>query len=271
MKKTLFLLCSAFSLCANNINAITRESASGTRASFVQIFDITKQINNKKLDNINPKIAITNSSGVMLTSVMNDINAIGYVSYGSLNNKIKALNIDNITINYENIKNKNYQISRNFNLIYKEENALIKDFLAFLNSNYACKIINDLKYICLNEKDYTSMNIKGKLTISGSSSISPLMQVLIKEYEKINPNANIDLLSTDSTMGYVSLINNISDIAMLSRELKTSEKINNIKSFVLAKDAIAIIVNINNKLNNISKDDVKKIYEGKITKWQEIK
>lgn len=96
-----------------------------------------------------------------------------------------------------------------------------------------------------------------------------LIQVLIKEYEKINPNANIDLLSTDSTMGYVSLMNNISDIAMLSRELKTSKKINNIKSFVLAKDTI--IVNINNKLNNISKDDVKKIYEGKITKWQEIK
>lgn len=269
MKKMLFLVLMVAYLDAN-INAISRENGSGTRSAFVEIFDITKVIKDKKVDNISPKIAITNSTGVMITSVINDTKSLGYISFGALNDKVKPLEIDGVKANLENLKNGSYKISRPFNIATLKNSDLSDDFLAFLDSKTASKITTDLKYISLNEKDYISKKPSGKLVIQGSSSISPLMQKLAAEYEKLNENAKIDVLTSDSTMGVNSLIQGICDIAMLSREPKESELKKGIKVKTIAKDGIILIVNKQNPLNNLSKEQTKAIYEGKITKYEEL-
>lgn len=270
MKKVALLSLIASCLLANPINAISREDGSGTRSAFVELFDITKEIKGKKLDNISPKIAITNSTGVMITSVKNDKFALGYISLGALNNDLKALKIDNIEPNIENIKNNSYKISRDFNLAIIKSSDLIDDFFEYLKSNQASKIISDLKYISLESKDYISKQIKGELIIQGSSSVSPLMQKLANAYMQINKSAKIKVLTSDSSMGISSLVNNIADIAMVSRDLKQSELDKGIKSFAIAKDAIVIIVNKENPLNNLSNKAVKEIYLGNIVNYKDL-
>lgn len=270
MRKIAFLSLIASCLLANPINAISREDGSGTRSAFVEIFNITKDINGKKVDNISDKIAITNSTGVMITSVKNNKFALGYISLGSLNDELKALKIDGINPNAENILNNSYKIQRPFNIAIIKENPLILDYLEFLKSDLANKIISDLKYIPLSKNEFKSNLSGGKLIIQGSSSISPLMQKLASLYMQINKAAKIEVQTSDSSMGISTLINNISDIAMVSRELKESEIKKGIKNIVLAKDAIVLIVNKENKLNELSSQQVKDIYEGKIINYKDL-
>lgn len=270
MRKIAFLSLVASCLLANPINAITREEGSGTRSVFVELFDISKEIKGKKVDNISPKIAVTNSTGVMITSVKNDKFALGYISLGALNEDLKALDIDNVKPNIENIKNNSYKISRDFNLAIIKQSDLINDFFEYLKSNEANKIISDLKYIPLESKEFKSKQLSGELIIQGSSSISALMQKLANAYMQINKNAKIKVLTSDSSMGISSIINNIADIAMVSRDLKQSELEKGLKSMVLAKDAIVIIVNKENPLNNLSSKNIKDIYEGKIINYKDL-
>ena len=95
----LFVLCGlSSSLIAENIYPISREMGSGTRGAFVDIFDIKKQIGNKKIDATSKKAEVTNSTGVMITTVANSKNAIGYISLGSLNDIVKAVKIDGVVL-----------------------------------------------------------------------------------------------------------------------------------------------------------------------------
>ena len=258
-----------FSLHSQPINAITRESGSGTRSAFIDIFDI-KSINNqgKKIDAIDPKIQITNSAAIIILTTMQNPNAIGYISLASLNPKIKALKIDDIYPSIENIKNKSYPITRPFNLVFKShQNEALKDFLCFLKSKEASKIIDKKGYVSLSHQNYIKRNIQGKLTISGSSSISPLMQSLIEAYQHLNPQIKILLQQNDSTIGLNNLQKNLSDLAMVSRNIKPNEIDSSYEVFLLAQDAIIMIVNPKNPIQNLSKDKVKSIYLGQINTW----
>ena len=69
----------------------------------------------------------------------------------------------------------------------------------------------------------TSNGASGTVTVSGSSSVSPLMQKLIEGYNTVNPNVEIELQTSDSTTGMTDAINGMSDIGMASRELKQEE------------------------------------------------
>ncbi|MCI5969425.1 substrate-binding domain-containing protein [Helicobacter sp.] len=259
------------SAMAQNIYPISREMGSGTRGAFVEIFEIQKKLNNKKVDATTQKAEVTNSTGVMITTVAGSKNSIGYISLGALNNTVKALKIDGVAPSVENINNKSYKISRPFNVVTKTTNPLMEDFLKYSASAEAKGIVEKAGYIAVAQTNFTSTQPRGKLVIAGSSSVTPLMEKLTEAYAKINPNATIEIQQSDSTTGVNSVVEGIADIGMVSREVKDSEIQKGVTPIVLAIDGLAVIVNKSNKIENLSKDSVKKIFMGEITKWQDAK
>lgn len=268
----LFVLCGlSSSLTAENIYPISREMGSGTRGAFVDIFDVKKQIGNKKIDATSKKAEVTNSTGVMITTVANSKNAIGYISLGSLNDTVKAVKIDGVTPSVENVNNKSYTVFRPFNLAVSSNNELVNDFLAYIGSNLSKNIIQKAGYIAIYDNEFSSAKPSGKIVVAGSSSITPLMEKLKEGYKLVNPNATIEIQQSDSTTGINSAIEKIADIAMVSREFKDNELKSGLKTQILALDGLAVIVNKENSINSLSKESVKKIFAGEITDWNRVK
>lgn len=258
-------------LMAQDIFPISREMGSGTRGAFVEIFGIQKEVRNKKVDATTQKAEVTNSTGVMMTTVANSANSIGYISLGSLNDTIKAVSIDGVSPSVQNINNKTYGISRPFNVVTKAMNPVIEDFLKYALSKEAKGIVEKTGYISVAKDSYVSTKPSGKIIIAGSSSVTPLMEKLKESYEKINPNVEIEIQQSDSTTGVNSVVEGIADIGMASREIKESELKKGINAQVLAIDGLAVIVNKENPISNLKKEDVRKIFLGEITSWEQVK
>lgn len=258
-------------LMAQDIFPISREMGSGTRGAFVEIFGIQKEVRNKKVDATTQKAEVTNSTGVMMTTVANSANSIGYISLGSLNDTIKAVSIDGVSPSVQNINNKTYGISRPFNVVTKTMNPVIEDFLKYALSKEAKGIVEKAGYISVAKDSYVSTKPSGKIIIAGSSSVTPLMEKLKESYEKINPNVEIEIQQSDSTTGVNSVVEGIADIGMASREIKESELKKGINAQVLAIDGLAVIVNKENPISNLKKGDVRKIFLGEITSWEQVK
>ena len=255
------------------ISVMSREEGSGTRGAFIELFGVEqKNSSGKKVDYTTEEAAITNSTSVMLTSVAGDIYSIGYVSLGSLNDSVKALKIEGVDATVSNIKNKSYKISRPFNIAVKEKlSAPAQDFVNFIMSSEGQKIVEKNKYIAVESKSFTSNKASGKVVVAGSSSVSPVMEKLIEAYKSVNPNARIELQTSDSTTGVTNAANGTCDIGMASRGLKETEKAKGLKEITIAIDGIAVVVNKANPLVNAKIEVVRDIYMGKIQKWSEIK
>ena len=255
-----------------SISVMSREDGSGTRGAFIELFGIEqKDSSGKKVDYTTDEAAVTNSTAVMLTSVAGDKNAIGYVSLGSLNDSVKALKIEGADATVENINNGSYKISRPFNIAVKENlSELAQDFVNFILSEEGQKVISANKYIEVQSMPYTTNAMEGKIVVAGSSSVSPVMEKLIEAYATVNPNAKVELQTSDSTTGVTNAINGTCDIGMASRALKDSETAKGVKGIVIAVDGIAVVVNKANPINNASKDQIKSIFTGKTTKWSEV-
>lgn len=257
-----------------SITVLSREDGSGTRGAFIELFGIEKKdANGKKVDYTTDEAAITNSTAVMLTSVAGDSYAIGYVSLGSLNDSVKAVKIDGADATVANINNGSYKISRPFNIAVKEGlSPVAQDFVDFIVSDEGQKIIAANKYIKIqNTKAYTSNKASGKVVVAGSSSVSPVMEKLIESYKTVNPNAKIELQTSDSTTGVTNAINGTCDIGMASRALKDSEKAKGVQEVTIAIDGIAVIVNKANPVENMTKVQVEEIFTGKVSKWVDVK
>lgn len=256
-----------------SITVLSREDGSGTRGAFIELFGIEKKdANGKKVDYTTDEAAITNSTAVMLASVAGDNYAIGYVSLGSLNDSVKAVKIDGAVATVSNINNGSYKISRPFNIAVREGlSPVAQDFVNFILSDKGQKVIAANKYIQIAAKSYISSKASGKIVVSGSSSVSPVMEKLIEAYKSENPNAKIELQTSDSTTGVTNAINGTCDIGMASRSLKDSEKSKGVQEVTIAIDGIAVIVNKSNPTENLSKAQVEQIFTGKTLKWNEVK
>ena len=256
-----------------SITVLSREDGSGTRGAFIELFGIEKKdTSGKKVDYTTDEAAITNSTAVMLASVAGDNYAIGYVSLGSLNDSVKAVKIDGADATISNINNGSYKISRPFNIAVKGGlTPVAQDFVNFILSDKGQKVIAANKYIQVAAKSYISSKASGKIVVAGSSSVSPVMEKLIEAYKSENPNAKIELQTSDSTTGVTNAINGTCDIGMASRSLKDSEKSKGVQEVTIAIDGIAVIVNKSNPTENLSKAQVEQIFTGKTLKWNEVK
>ncbi len=257
----------------SDVTIVSREDGSGTRGAFIELFGIEeKQDDGTKVDMTTTDAQITNNTSVMLTTVADNEYAIGYVSLGSLNDSVKALKIDGAEATAENIENGSYKVSRPFNIAVKKDlnNKVAKDFMSFIMSTEGQKVVADEKYIAVADvKDYAGTKPSGSCVVGGSSSVSPLMEKLIEAYKAVNPNASIELQTSDSTTGMTSTIEGSYDIGMASRELKEEEAAE-LEPTVIATDGIAVVVNNANPLDELSADQVKDIYVGNVSTWDEI-
>ena len=257
---------------SNDITIVSREDGSGTRGAFIELFGIEEKKDGEKVDMTTDDAQITNSTSVMLTTVAGDDYAIGYVSLGSLNDAVKALKIDGEEATEQNIKDGKYKICRPFNIATKKgaDNEVAKDFIAYIMSKEGQQVISDNGYIGDDSAEaYAGSKPSGKAVVGGSSSVSPVMEKLIEAYKKVNTGAEIELQTTDSTTGMTSAIDGSYDIGMVSRELQDEEK-DKLDSQVIATDGIAVIVNKNNTTDELSSDQVKTIYTGDATTWDEV-
>lgn len=252
---------------SDTISVITREDGSGTRGAFTEICGIAEN----DTDNTVSSAETTNSTAVMLTTVAGNTAAIGYVSMGSLDDSVKALKIEGVEATTENVENGSYPISRPFNLIVKDGEALsdaAQDFYNYILSTDAANVITQEGYIAVGTGTYESNGASGSVVVAGSSSVTPVMTKLKEAYEQINANVTVDIQQNDSTTGITSTQDGVCDIGMASRELKESET--GVVSEVLAMDGIAVIVNKENTIDGLTTEQVKQIYVGEITDWSSL-
>lgn len=250
------------------ITVISREDGSGTRGAFVELFGIEEN----GVDMTTETADITNSTSVMITGVSGNRDAIGYISMGSLSESVKAVKIDGAEASIDNVKNGEYKISRPFNIVTKDGlSDAAADFIAFILSDEGQAVVEENGYISNGSTGaYSGTKPEGKIVVSGSSSVTPVMEKLKEAYEAINPGAAIEVQQSDSTTGVNNAIDGICDIGMASRELKDSEADKGVTSTVIALDGIAVIVNNNSSIDNLTSEQVKGIYTGEITDWSEI-
>ena len=256
-----------------DINVISREDGSGTRGAFIELFKIEeKNEAGEKVDLTTDEAEITNSTAVMMTSVAGDKSSIGYISLGSLNDTVKALNIDGAAASVDNIKSGNYKVSRPFNIVTTgNENELAADFIKYILSEQGQKVVEENGYISKeNNGNYEASGLSGKLVVAGSSSVTPVMEKLKEAYSALNPDVTIEVQQSDSTTGVTNALDGICDIGMASRELKDSEIEKGAVGTVIALDGIAVIVNNENPTEELSSEQIKDIYTGNVTDWSEL-
>lgn len=259
---------------SGEITVVSREEGSGTRGAFIELTGVEeKNADGVKVDNTTEEAVVTNSTNVMMTTVAGDESAIGYISLGSLNDTVKALQIDGVDATVENIKNGTYTLARPFNIATKEGlSEVAQDFVNYIMSAEGQQVIADNKYIPLDDAPaYEGKQVSGKIVVAGSSSVTPVMQKLAEAYQVVNPNAEIEVQQSDSTTGMQSAIDGICDIGMASRDLKDSEKEAGLNGQTIAMDGIAVIVNQNNDLTTLTLAQVKSVFTGEATEWENVK
>lgn len=256
----------------NDIDVVSREDGSGTRASFTGLFGIeAKGGDGSKKDLTTREAIIAKQTDIMMTNIINDKYGIGYISLGSLNSNVKALSIDGISPSAANIKNGLYQAYRPFYIVTKgQPEGIVKDFIGFILSADGQSIISK-NYVAVNNHfaAYTGGKSHGRLIIAGSSSVTPVIEKLRETYITLNPETEIEIHQSDSSSGMNAVLNGTCNIGMASRELKESE-LKELIPVKIAMDGIVIIVNNLNPLTSLTKEQVKDIFTGKSGRWSDV-
>ena len=256
-----------------DITVISREDGSGTRGAFIELTGVEeKNADGKKVDNTTEAAAIQSSTNGVMTAVANDETAIGYISLGSLNDSVKAVKVGGIEASAETVKDGSYTLARPFNIVTNGEatDPVAVDFIAYCLSKDGQTLATEEGYVGNEGEDYTSAQPEGKITVGGSTSVSPLMEKLIEAYKTVNPIAELELLTSDSTTGVSGALDGSYTIGMASRELKDSETEGGAVSTVLAQDGIAVVVNPANSVEDLTVDQIKGIYTGELTVWSDL-
>lgn len=252
------------------INVISREEGSGTRSAFTELLGIVDENEN---DATIATAEATNSTAVMMQTVADNEYAIGYISLGSLSDTVKAVSVDGVAATAENVANGTYPIARPFNVAVKEGlSDVAADFLTFLTSAEGQQIIEDEGYIkaVTDAPAYTGSGMSGTVSLAGSTSVGPVMEVLAEAYMEINPDVSVEVQQSGSGAGMTSAIEGVCDIGMASRDVSEEEQAQGLIPTTIATDGIAVIVNLENPVDNMASEDIRDIYLGTITDWSEI-
>ncbi len=259
---------------SGTISVISREEGSGTRSAFIELFGIEEEdASGEKVDNTTEEAVTTNNTAAMITNVSGDPNAIGYVSLGSLNETVKAVKIDGNEATAENVKAGTYKVSRPFNIVTKTDGVseLAQDFINYIMSTDGQAIVEEEGYVPMDTTtEYSSNGATGTLTVGGSSSVAPVMEKLAEAYEAVNTDADVQVTTTDSSTGVTSTIEGSYAIGMASRAVKDEEISKGVTATQIAIDGVAVIVNNENTMDNLTSDQVKNIFTGAVTDWSEV-
>lgn len=242
------------------INVISREVGSGTKSEFDSLVG-TQAVGTN---------SIAASTDGVVDMTVNDRNSIGYVAYSAVTGeKVKLLSVDGVAPDESSIEKDKYPLCRDYILVYSGSlSAVTQDFMAYIKSEGQSVVA---EYCVPVKKTATFLSDRsgGRVTIHGSTSVAPIVSKLAEEYMKINPNAQIEVTESDSTQGLNDAMQGKCDLGMSSRSLQPYES-ELLTSYVFGRDAIAVIVNKDNPLSDISTDMLKKIYDKKYTDWKDL-
>ena len=270
----LALTCVASTACADfnadkSITVISREEGSGTRGAFVELTGVEVD----KVDKTVATAEISSSTAVVMQTVAGNKAAIGYISLGSLDNTVKAVKVDGVEATADNVKNGTYPICRPFNIATKGDlSDAAKDFIAFIQSDEGQQVITDKGCVSTGSTGaFTSGNPTGTVVVEGSSSVTPVMEKLAEAYMAINSGVTVKVQQSDSSTGMTSAIEGLCDIGMASREVKDSEKEQGLEVTTICMDGIAVVVNNDNTVDNLSLEQIRQIFTGEVTDWSAVK
>lgn len=277
------------------ITVISREDGSGTRGAFVEIVGVEDENGN---DLTTTEATIQNQTSGVMQAVGNDPQAMGYISLGSLDDTVKAVNVDGAEASAEAIVAGDYPIARPFLLAWNAEEELSEvsaDFLNFIHSQEGQTVVEEEGYIAVTESgsqaegeeteaaeetegasgaaslpnyEPAGEGLEGTIEIVGSTSVTPIMERLAEVYGEYQNGVEINVSSVGSSAGIEAAINGTADFGMSSRALDEDEA-GQVNSEEIAIDGIAVIVNLDNPVEELSLDTIRSIFLGEITAWEE--
>lgn len=250
------------------ISVVSREDGSGTRSAFVEIVDVMQDKNDMTVQTA----IIQNGTDAVMTTVGNTTDAIGYISLGSLNDTVKAVKIEGVEATDQNIIDGKYPITRPFNIATKgEPSELAQYFIDFIMSKEGQEIAGD-GYIAV-DSGAAAFEVKdgltGNIQVGGSTSVAPMVEKMAEKFTELT-GVTVDIQASGSSAGMTGAIDGVLDIGMASRELSDEEKAE-LTPIVIAQDGIAVIVNNENPMEDLTLEQVQKIYLGELLNWEDIK
>lgn len=256
---------------SNTITVVSREEGSGTRGAFVELMGVeTDEGDMTTLD-----AEIVNSTALVQSTVAGNKQAIGYISLGSYDaSAVKALKVDGVEASVDTVKAGEYAVSRPFVICCKEENLseLGRDFMGFIMSADGQAILADSGYITVADDAgaYVVSGLTGSLSLNGSTSVGPVMEKLAERYMQVNPDVTIDIQQTGSGTGITAAMDGSCEIGMSSRDLKDEELAEGLVPVTIALDGIAVIVHPENPVEDLTAEQIRRIYTGEVADWNEI-
>lgn len=258
---------------SQTINVISREDGSGTRGAFTEITGVLVAEGDTETDNTYSAATIQNSTSGVMTTVAGDPASIGYISLGSLDDSVKAVKIEGIEATAETVQDNSYAIARPFNLAHNGElSEVAQDFWSYIMSAEGQEIVVGEGYVeaVTDAPAYEAAEgMSGNISVVGSTSVTPVMEVLVEGYTALNPDVTIDVTSNGSSAGMTAAMDGSADIGMASRELK-DEELEVLTAEPIAIDGIAVITNTENSVEDLTMEQVRQIFTGEVTTWDEI-
>lgn len=266
-----------------DIAVIARTSGSGTRDAFESIVKSEDGTALKDAGLMKGAIEQDKTSTV-ISLVSSTETGIGYVSLGSVDDSVKVLKVEGVEATAENVLSGDYKMQRPFVIMTSKamgENltAATKDFLAFLRSTQAQNVVEEEGYVRQDEgaTEYTApaSAVSGTVSISGSTSVDPLMDKLIGKYKEIGGASVAGVEISKNCQGTSHGISAVKAdktgnvIGLGSSAVKEADEAE-IAHFEIALDAIAVIVNPENTLEDITIAQLFDIYTGKIVKFSAL-
>lgn len=244
------------------ITAISREEGSGTKTEFESLIHLQQNTSDVEAD----------STENMISQISASKGAIGYAAFSAVKDtkKTKILAVDGIQPTADTIKNGTYPLCREYLLAYSGDlNDAETDFLAYIKSA-GQGIVEQFCVPAAKAETFLSSQASGTIRISGSSSAAPILTALAEDYQTYNAHVQILIETTDSTTGLNAALEGTCDLAMSSRALKDYEK-ELLNTRVIGKDAIAVLVQAENPVQDLSAEQIHKIYEKNYENWSDIK
>lgn len=243
------------------IHPVAREDGSGTRAQFEELVGTAEEGADRT----------ASSTEDVLAAVEEDPSAIGYVAMSALSEEedVRILTVDGVTPSAQTVRNQKYPLSRKYYLAWLgDPSDLEQEFLIYVKGA-GQKIVAQEAVPVGKETSFLSLQPSGTLRITGSTSMAPMIRSLAEEYRTYNPGASIEVTESDSSQGITDAMQGRADIAMASRDLKDYEK-EILSDEGIAMDAIVIIVNRENPLQDLESTELKEIYDGTIGEWADL-
>ncbi len=255
---------------ASPISVISREDGSGTRSAFTELMGILVD----DVDHTTVNAEISQSTSVVVTTVAGNPKAIGYISMGAMSDAVKTVKVDGVEPTTDNVKAGTYPVSRPFAVCTNDQlTDVAADFIDYILSAEGQAIVAAEGYITVDDAapSYeTKDGLEGRIVLAGSTSVAPVMQVIADSYKAIYADVEIEIQQTGSGAGITSTIEKACDIGMSSRALKAEELAQGLTEITMAMDGIAVIVNNENAAEDLTSEQIRQIFTGEVTDWNQV-